>query len=102
MLSRANPPRPPTYSLCSPNTTQLTPSTKAGFRNVVVSYIRRTILRGGGGKNWSFLYLGFWDFGIVHGLDAHVRLQGTLSIVNRAQYSWRDSEQVALKKVKCW
>ena len=25
---------------------------------------------GGGGKNWSFLYLGFWDFGIVHGLDA--------------------------------
>ena len=27
-------------------------------------------------------------------LMPHVRLQGTLSIVNRAQYSWRDSEQV--------
>ena len=27
------PPRPPTYSLRSPNATQLAPSTKAGFRN---------------------------------------------------------------------
>ena len=28
-----HPPRPPNYSLRSPNTTQLAPSTKAGFRN---------------------------------------------------------------------
>ena len=31
-LSLATPPRPPTYSLRSPSTTQLAPSTKAGFR----------------------------------------------------------------------
>ena len=33
-LLRATPPRPPNYSLRSPSTTQLTPSTKAGFRNL--------------------------------------------------------------------
>ena len=33
-LLRAAPPRPPNYSLRSPSTTQLAPSTKAGFRNM--------------------------------------------------------------------
>ena len=33
-LLRATPPRPPNYSLRSPNTTPLAPSTKAGFRNL--------------------------------------------------------------------
>ena len=33
-LSRATPPKPPNYSLRSPDTTPLAPSTKAGFRNI--------------------------------------------------------------------
>ena len=36
-LLRATPPRPPNYSLRSPSTTQLAPSTKAGFRNLIIS-----------------------------------------------------------------
>ena len=34
-----HPPRPPNYSLRSPSTTQLAPSTKAGFRNLVTGFL---------------------------------------------------------------
>ena len=38
-LLRATPPDPLTYSLRSPSTTQLAPSTKAGFRNLVTGFL---------------------------------------------------------------
>ena len=94
-LLRATPARPPNYSLRSPSTTQLAPSTKAGFRNYITKFANLPIF-----KNTSMVYEHMsCVYYIVYINDLHVIYPTQDSCLGSIIKWWLFSERALPKKV---